>query len=85
MCIQPVLLHSGLNLSEEDLAFIETSSPEAAREIKKRFDKFIGVSAAYRSPYAITSFKNQHGRDRYRVGYALTANHSPQMTDASCG
>lgn len=51
-----------------DNSFIETSSGAAARELKRRFDRYLGVGKNVRSPYAITAFINQHGKDMYRVG-----------------
>lgn len=57
-------------LFEADGSFVETSSGAAAREIKRRYDKYLGVGkdVQTRSPYAITAFVNQHGRQMYRVG-----------------
>ncbi|KAK0471177.1 hypothetical protein EDD18DRAFT_1237883 [Armillaria luteobubalina] len=52
-----------------DGSFVETSSGPAARELKRRYDQYIGVGKDVRSPYAITAFVNQHGRQMYRVGY----------------
>ncbi|CCM05908.1 uncharacterized protein FIBRA_08146 [Fibroporia radiculosa] len=51
-----------------DGAFVETSSGAAARELKRRYDQYIGVGKELRSPYAITAFVNQHGKQMYRVG-----------------
>ncbi|KAF9468282.1 hypothetical protein BDZ94DRAFT_1317952 [Collybia nuda] len=51
-----------------DGSFIETSSGLAAREIKIHWDQHIGVGKSVRSPYAITAFVNQHGKQMYRVG-----------------
>jgi hypothetical protein len=47
---------------------VETSSGPAARELKRRYDQLLGVGLDIRSPYAITAFINQHGRQLYRVG-----------------
>src|SRR5712671_254379 len=52
-----------------DGSFVETSSGQAARELKKRYDRFIKIDRDNRSPYAITAFVNQHGKQMYRVGY----------------
>ncbi|KAJ7607320.1 hypothetical protein FB45DRAFT_846796 [Roridomyces roridus] len=51
-----------------DGSFVETSSGPAARELKRRYDHHYGVGVNVRSPYAITAFINQHGRQMYRVG-----------------
>lgn len=58
-------------LTAGDGSFVETSSGAAARELKKRYDEKLGVGAkgSYAiSPYAITAFVNQHGKQMYRVG-----------------
>ncbi|KAI0270524.1 hypothetical protein BC834DRAFT_950330 [Gloeopeniophorella convolvens] len=52
-----------------DGSFVETSSGQAARELKKRYDRLIKVDKDHRSPYAITAFVNQHGKQMYRVGH----------------
>ncbi|KAF5326424.1 hypothetical protein D9611_001047 [Ephemerocybe angulata] len=52
-----------------DGTFIETSSGPAARELKRRYDQRFGVSLSVRSPYAITAFVNQHGKQMFRVGH----------------
>jgi hypothetical protein len=52
-----------------DGSFVETSSGQAARELKKRYDRLLNVNKELRSPYAITAFVNQHGKQMYRVGY----------------
>ncbi|KAH9958161.1 hypothetical protein BC827DRAFT_1221435 [Russula dissimulans] len=52
-----------------DGSFVETSSGQAARELKKRYDRFIKIDKDNRSPYAITAFVNQHGKQMYRVGH----------------
>lgn len=52
-----------------DGTFIETSSGPAARELKRRYDYRLGVSLNVRSPYAITAFVNQHGKQMFRVGH----------------
>jgi len=51
-----------------DGSFVETSSGQAARELKKRYDRIMGVSVHNKSPFAITAFTNQHGRQMFRVG-----------------
>ncbi|KIY67631.1 ras GEF [Cylindrobasidium torrendii FP15055 ss-10] len=53
----------------KDGSFVETSSGPAARELKRRFDQHFGVNKDVRSPYAITAFVNQHGREMFRVGH----------------
>jgi hypothetical protein len=55
------------HLSPADGSFVETSSGSAARELKRRYDQFLGVGKDVRSPYAITAFVNQHGKQMYRV------------------
>ena len=47
---------------------METSSGPVAHELKKRYDRFIKIDKDNRSPYAITAFVNQHGKQMYRVG-----------------
>ncbi|KAG6331060.1 hypothetical protein ID866_8029 [Astraeus odoratus] len=61
-----VLLHF---MSTADGSFVETSSGPAARELKRRYDQYLGVGKDVRSPYAITAFVNQHGKSVYRVGH----------------
>ncbi|TFK48184.1 ras GEF [Heliocybe sulcata] len=51
-----------------DGSFVETSSAAAAMELKRRYDHLFGVNKDVRSPYAITSFVNQHGKQKFRVG-----------------
>lgn len=51
-----------------DGSFVETSSGPAARELKRRYDQHLGVGKDVRSPYAITAFVNQHGKQMFRVG-----------------
>ncbi|KAI0692319.1 hypothetical protein BC835DRAFT_1357627 [Cytidiella melzeri] len=50
--------------------FVETSSGTVARELKRLYDQHIGAGkdASVRSPFVITSFTNQHGKQMYRVG-----------------
>ncbi|KAH7928036.1 ras GEF [Leucogyrophana mollusca] len=52
-----------------DGSFVETSSGPAAIELKRRYDQYLGVGKDVRSPYAITSFVNQHGKQMHRVGH----------------
>ncbi|KAF5376065.1 hypothetical protein D9615_007684 [Tricholomella constricta] len=51
-----------------DGSFVETPSGPAARELKRYWDQQIGVGKSVRSPYAITAFVNQHGKQMFRVG-----------------
>ena len=51
-----------------DGSFVETSSGAAARELKRYYDQYLGVGRDVRSPYALTVFVNQHGKQMYRVG-----------------
>ncbi|KAG6844232.1 hypothetical protein H0H87_008645 [Tephrocybe sp. NHM501043] len=51
-----------------DKTFVETPSGPAARELKKHWDQQLGVGKDVRSPYAITAFVNQHGKQMFRVG-----------------
>lgn len=51
-----------------DGSFVETSSGPAARELKRRYDQYVRVDKDVRSPYAITAFVNQHGKQMFRVG-----------------
>ncbi|THH30302.1 hypothetical protein EUX98_g3880 [Antrodiella citrinella] len=51
-----------------DGSFVETSSGAAARELKRIYDHRYGVGKEVRSPYAITAFVNQHGKQMYRLG-----------------
>ncbi|OJT12320.1 hypothetical protein TRAPUB_11095 [Trametes pubescens] len=52
-----------------DGSFVETSSGAAARELKRRYDHSLGVGKDIRSPYVITAFVNQHGKQMYRLGH----------------
>ncbi|GLB44214.1 putative rasGEF domain containing protein [Lyophyllum shimeji] len=51
-----------------DGSYVETPSGPAARELKRYWDQQIGVGKSVRSPYAITAFVNQHGKQMFRVG-----------------
>ncbi|KAG5642703.1 hypothetical protein DXG03_002306 [Asterophora parasitica] len=51
-----------------DGSFVETPSGPAARELKRYWDQQLGVGKSVRSPYAITAFVNQHGKQMFRVG-----------------
>ena len=62
---------------------METSSGQAAHELKKRYDRLIKVDKDRRSPYAITAFVNQHGKQMYRVGCVPTLAHSHEVPDYS--
>jgi hypothetical protein len=62
-----------------DGSFVETSSGQAARELKKRYDRLLKVNKELRSPYAITAFVNQHGKQMYRVGYVNTRFRSHEL------
>jgi len=59
-----------------DGSFVDMASGSAARGFKIVLDQYYGVSVQIRSPYAITGFVNQHGQQRYRVGY-VERNHTP--------
>ncbi|KAI0670233.1 hypothetical protein C8Q78DRAFT_1079215 [Trametes maxima] len=48
--------------------FVETSSGPAARELKRRYDRFLNVGKDVRSPFVITAYVNQHGKQMYRLG-----------------
>ncbi|KAF8626040.1 hypothetical protein AX15_005130 [Amanita polypyramis BW_CC] len=65
--LQPDIVSADVSIAA-DGSFVETSSGPAAREIKRHFDQLYGVGPSVRSPYAITAFVNQHGKDMYRVG-----------------
>ncbi|KAI6118205.1 hypothetical protein F5141DRAFT_1187208 [Pisolithus sp. B1] len=54
-------------LSLADGSFVETSSGHAARELKRRYDHYVGVGKDVRSPYAITALVNQHGKQMYPI------------------
>ncbi|KAI0651209.1 hypothetical protein C8Q79DRAFT_19739 [Trametes meyenii] len=49
--------------------FVETSSGPAARELKRRYDRFLNVGKDVRSPFVITAYVNQHGKQMYRLGH----------------
>lgn len=65
--LPPDIASADISISP-DYTFVETSSGAAAREIKRRFDQYIGVGKDVRSPYAITAFVNMFGKQMYRVG-----------------
>ena len=50
-----------------DGSFVDASSGAAARELKRCYDQYLGVGRDVRSPYAITAFVNQHGKQMYHV------------------
>ncbi|TFK72390.1 ras GEF [Pluteus cervinus] len=66
--LPPELTSADITLAP-DGSFIETSSGAAARELKRRYDLHHGVGKDVRSPYAITAFVNQHGKQMYRLGH----------------
>ncbi|KAG6909166.1 hypothetical protein DXG01_001793 [Tephrocybe rancida] len=65
--VPPELANADVSVAP-DRSFVETPSGPAARELKKRWDQQLGVSKDVRSPYAITAFVNQHGKQMFRVG-----------------
>lgn len=65
--LPPEVLNADISIAP-DGSFVETSSGPAARELKRRYDHYVGVGKDIRSPYAITAFINQHGKQMYRVG-----------------
>ncbi|KAK7688509.1 hypothetical protein QCA50_008047 [Cerrena zonata] len=68
------VLSADISISADN-SFVETSSGAAARELKRRYDQFLGVGKNnVRSPYVITAIVNQYGKQMYRVGHPdLTA------------
>lgn len=62
------LLRALTDAFEADGSFVETCSGPAARELKRQFDQQVGVGPTLRSPFAITAFVNQHGKQMFRVG-----------------
>ncbi|KII90143.1 hypothetical protein PLICRDRAFT_174923 [Plicaturopsis crispa FD-325 SS-3] len=70
--LPPEIASADVSLSA-DGTFVETSSGPAARELKRRYDKHWGVNKDVRSPYVITAFKNQYGKEMYRVGFRVVA------------
>ncbi len=66
--LSPAAINADVNVYTADGSFVETSSGAAARELKRRYDQYLGVGKDVRSPYAITAFVNQHGKQMYRVG-----------------
>ncbi|KAI0052399.1 ras GEF [Auriscalpium vulgare] len=68
-----------LDPTPPDGSFVETPSGSAAIELKKRYDRLLGVGKSVRSPYAITAFVNQHGKQMFRVG------HRDQSAPAAAG
>ena len=63
-----------------DRSFVETSSGPVARELKRQFDHLLGVGPSRRSPYAITAFVSQHGRQMFRVGLVSVFISFPTLT-----
>ncbi|KAF9784580.1 ras GEF [Thelephora terrestris] len=71
--LPPEIANADISIAR-DGSFVETSSGAAARELKKRYDERLGVGSPAKgsyaiSPYAITAFVNQHGKQMYRVGH----------------
>ncbi|KAI0744636.1 hypothetical protein C8Q76DRAFT_637916 [Earliella scabrosa] len=66
--LPPEIANADISIAP-DGSFVETSSGAAARELKRRYDQYLGVGKDVRSPYAITAFVNQHGKQMYRVGH----------------
>ena len=48
-----------------DGSFVETSSGAVARQLKRRYNQYLGVGRDVRSPYAITAFVNQQSKQMY--------------------
>ncbi|KAG8981640.1 hypothetical protein FRB90_007109, partial [Tulasnella sp. 427] len=53
----------------DDGTYLETTSAHAARELKRRYDRQLGVGIkpGVRSPYAITVFQDAEGNTFYRL------------------
>ncbi|PIL25964.1 hypothetical protein GSI_11718 [Ganoderma sinense ZZ0214-1] len=66
--LPPEIANADISIAP-DGSFVETSSGAAARELKRRYDQYWGVGKDVRSPYAITAFVNQHGKQMYRLGH----------------
>ncbi|KAG9022773.1 hypothetical protein FS837_006149, partial [Tulasnella sp. UAMH 9824] len=60
----------------EDGTYLETSSAHAARELKRRYDKTLGVGTkpGVRSPYAITVTQDAQGQPLYRLSSSRPGN-----------
>ena len=54
-----------------DGRFIESSSGTTIYELKRRYDQLAGVGSSIRTPYAITSYVSQHGKNMFRLGSVL--------------
>ncbi|KAG6836966.1 hypothetical protein H0H93_000358 [Arthromyces matolae] len=65
--VPPELANAEVSVAA-DRTFAETPSGPAARELKKQWDQLLGVGLDVRSPYAITAFVNQHGKQMFRIG-----------------
>ncbi|KAF8999840.1 hypothetical protein BDQ17DRAFT_1427575 [Cyathus striatus] len=52
-----------------DRTYVETSSGPAAHLLKRRLDQQFGVGPSVRTPYTITGFTNQHGKEMYRISH----------------
>ncbi|KAL5520295.1 hypothetical protein ACEPAG_9508 [Sanghuangporus baumii] len=70
--LAPEILSADISISA-DGRFVETTSGPAARELKRRYDQYLGVNKDMRSPYVITAIINQHGKQVYRVGLRTEA------------
>ncbi|THV03486.1 ras GEF [Dendrothele bispora CBS 962.96] len=66
--LPPEIANADISIAP-DGSFVETSNGQAAIELRKRFDKHYGVGPSVRSPYAITTFVNQHGKQIHRIGH----------------
>ncbi|KIO18750.1 hypothetical protein M407DRAFT_31584, partial [Tulasnella calospora MUT 4182] len=60
----------------EDGTYLETSSAHAARELKRRYDRTLGVGIkpGVRSPYAITVTQDAQGQPLYRLSSSRPGN-----------
>ena len=59
-------------LFKADGSFVQTTSAPAARELKKCYDRILGVGAGgaqgvVRSPYAITAVQDEYGASVFRI------------------
>nr|VWO96952.1 Guanyl nucleotide exchange factor Sql2 [Ganoderma boninense] len=68
--LPPEIANADISIAP-DGSFVETSSGAAARELKRRYDQYWGVGKDVRSPYAITAFVNQHGKQIFRSSALL--------------
>ncbi|KAI0339067.1 ras GEF [Trametopsis cervina] len=51
-----------------DSRYVDTSSGAVAHGLKRLYDQHLGVGRDVRSPFVITAFINQHGKQMYRIG-----------------